>query len=187
MPRIRPVEPPYEPATGALLESMMPPGVPPIGLFRTFARNPSMAGAMRGWGGYALSADLSLSLRERELVINRVCARCGCEYEWGVHIAFFAARAELTPEQITSITHGSPADPCWTEAREIALLRAVDELHDSATISDELWVGLANCFDEAALLDLLMVSGWYHAISYAANGAHVELEPGAPRFADVRP
>ncbi len=28
-------------------------------------------------------------------------------------------------------------------------------------------------------------AGWYHAISYAANAARVELEPGAPRFADV--
>jgi hypothetical protein len=31
-----------------------------------------------------------------------------------------------------------------------------------------------------------MLAGWYHAISYAANAARVDLEPGAPRFADYR-
>ena len=35
-----------------------------------------------------------------------------------------------------------------------------------------------------AVLDLLMLAGWYHAISYAANAARVELEDGAPRFHD---
>ena len=46
--RITPLEPPYEPAVGELLDGMMPPGVPPIGLFRTFARNEAMT-AFRLW------------------------------------------------------------------------------------------------------------------------------------------
>ena len=40
----------------------MPPGVPPIRLFRTFARNLPMTAAMNGWGGYELSRRLSLSM-----------------------------------------------------------------------------------------------------------------------------
>ena len=89
MSRIEPLTPPYDPSVGVLLESMMPPGVPPIGLFRTFAHNVAMTEAMGGWGRYELSSRLSLSMRQRELVIDRVTARCGCEYEWGVHMAFF--------------------------------------------------------------------------------------------------
>ncbi len=38
---------------------MMPPGVPPILLFRTFVRNLPMTTAMGGWGGYELSKRLS--------------------------------------------------------------------------------------------------------------------------------
>ena len=34
-----------------------------------------------------------LSLREREIVIDRTCALTGCEYEWGVHVAIFAEAA----------------------------------------------------------------------------------------------
>jgi alkylhydroperoxidase family enzyme len=164
---------------------MMPAGVPPIALFRTFARNLAMTEAMGGWGSYELSKRLSLSMRQRELVIERVTARCGCEYEWGVHLAFFADRIGLTPDQRRSITHGSPSDACWP-ADEATLLRAVDELHDANDITDTTWASLASVLDSAQLLDLLLLAGWYHAISYVANAARVELEDGAPRFADVR-
>ncbi len=81
MSRITPLNPPYEPDVAAQLESMMPPGVPPILLFRTFARNLPMSTAMSPWGGYELSRRLSLTMRDREIVIDRVCARCACEYE----------------------------------------------------------------------------------------------------------
>jgi alkylhydroperoxidase family enzyme len=185
-PRIPPVDPPYDPATAAELEAMMPPGVPPIGLFRTFAHNLEMTRAMRGWGGYELSRTLSVSMRDREVVIDRVCARCGCEYEWGVHIAFFAARVGLTDSQITSLTFGSPTDACWTDGRDRALIAMVDALHDDHDVTDELWHWLAEHFDRRQLLDLTMLAGWYHAISYTARAARVELEPGAPRFSDYQ-
>jgi alkylhydroperoxidase family enzyme len=184
MTRIAPVSPPYEPPVAAQLESMMPPGVPPIGLFRTFARNLPMAEAMGGWGRYELSKRLSLSMRQRELVIDRVTARCGCEYEWGVHLAFFGDRVALTTEQKRSITHGTPDDPCWP-SEESAILRAVDELHDTADITEATWSELASTLGPEQILDLLMLAGWYHAISYAANAARVPLEAGAPRFSDV--
>jgi len=153
---------------------------PPINLFKLFARNLPMAEAMAGWGSYELSKRLSLSMRQRELVIDRVTARCGAEYEWGVHVAYFADRVGLTRQQITSLTHGSPTDTCWPPT-ERALLTAVDELHDTADLSDETWNSL-DLTDEQRL-DLLLLTGWYHAIAFAARAARVPLEPGAPRFA----
>jgi hypothetical protein len=171
MVRIAALSPPYEPEVGLVLESMMPPGVPPIGLFRTFAANPPMTEAMTGWGTYELGRRLSLSMRDREILIDRTCARCGCEYEWGVHVTFFADRVGLTAEQVSSLTHGSPQDA----------------LHDTADLDDALWAELAAELSDAELLDLLLLCGWYHAISFAARAARVELEPWAPRFADVRP
>jgi alkylhydroperoxidase family enzyme len=187
MPRIVPLSPPYDPEVGAQLEAMMPSGVPPLLLFRTFARNEAMTAAMRSWGGYKLSRHLSLTMREREIVIDRTCARCGCEYEWGVHVAFYAERVGLSAAQVASLTHGGPDDPCWTGRRERLLLRAVDALHERATIDDDLWQELAAELEPPALLDLFMLCGWYHAISFTANAAGVALEVGAPRFADVRP
>jgi len=185
--RIAPLSPPYDPEVAGLLGAMMPPGVPPIRLFRTFARNPAMTAAMRGWGSYELGRQLSLSMRQREIVIDRTCARCGCEYEWGVHVAFFADRVGLTGPQVRSLTHGAATDPCWEEPGEALLIRAVDALHDEADIGDELWAELHGRFSAAELLDLLLLCGWYHAVSFAANGARVPPEEGAPRFADAGP
>lgn len=183
---IEPLVSPYEPDVAAQLEQMMPAGVPPIALFRTFAKNLAMTKAMQPWGSYELGRSLSLSLREREIVIDRTCARCGCEYEWGVHVAFFASKAELTPAQITSLTHGEAADACWQTDRERVLVATVDALHDRADISDALAERLARELTEAEQLDLFLLIGWYHAVSFVANAARVPLEDGAPRFAGSR-
>jgi alkylhydroperoxidase family enzyme len=181
------MEPPYDADIEAQLQTMMPSGVPPIALFRTFVRNLAMSGAMTPWGSYELSRKLSLPMRDREIIIDRTCARCGCEYEWGVHVAFFADRVGLSRSQIVSLTVGSPSDSCWQEERDRLLIRAVDALHDNADIADALWQQLAGAFSDANLLDLMMLCGWYHAISFVANAARVPLEAGAPTFASVTP
>ncbi|MGI5128687.1 carboxymuconolactone decarboxylase family protein [Pseudonocardia sp. CA-107938] len=181
--RIPPLDEPYAPEVADRLRQMMGSDAEPIGLFRTFAHNLPMAAGLNAWGSYYLSSKLSLTLRDRELVIDRVTARCGCEYEWGVHVAVYAEKVGLTAEQLRSITHGSPADPCWS-ARDALVIEAVDALHDSATVPDQLWARLDAVLGAAELLDLTLLAGWYHAISYAANAARVELEPWAPRFVD---
>lgn len=111
-----------------------------------------MAMAMRQWGGYELSRQLSLSMRQREIVINRVTASCGCEYEWGVHIAFFADRVKLTREQVVSLTSGESTDSCWIDPAERALITFVDALHDSAQVSDHQWAALHEHLDERQIL-----------------------------------
>lgn len=185
MSRIEPASPPYTDEMAIRLGAMMPPGTPPIGLFRTLVRNLPMSNAMGAWGEYELSKRLSLTMRDREIVINRTCARCRCEYEWGVHIAFFANRVGLTSAQICSITRGDASDACWADERDRVLIEATDSLHDDADVDDELWHRLRQHLCNEQTLDLFMLTGWYHAISYTANAARVEREPGAPRFADV--
>ena len=184
-PRIGAVDPPYEPAVAAQLQKMMPPNVPPIALFRTVVRNLPMTEAMTLWGSYELGRSLSLSLRDREIVIDRTCVHCGCEYEWGVHVAFFAARARLDQDQIGSLTHGSADDSCWSSERDRLLIRTVDALCDHRDIDDALWKALRDEFDDCEILDLTMLCGWYHAISFTARAARVPLEAGSPTFAGV--
>ena len=95
--RITPLTEPFEAATGELLTAMMPAGVAPIALFRTFAKNHELARSMhQGQGSYLLSRRFTVDMRIREIVIDRVCARCGCEYEFGVHAVYFADRVGLT-------------------------------------------------------------------------------------------
>jgi alkylhydroperoxidase family enzyme len=184
-PRIVPLEPPYDPSVENQLARMMPPGVPPIALFRTFARNLPMTEAMTAWGSYELGRNLSISMRQREIVIIRTTARCGCEYEWGVHVRFFAERVGLEPRQLASLTTGSRDDACWLDDAERLLIQCVDALHDANDISNELWATLAEEFSEKNLLDLLLLTGWYHAISFVARATRVPHESGAPVFASI--
>jgi len=103
-----------------------------------------------------------------------------------VHVAVFAERTGLDAAQVRSLTHGGPADPCWVEGRERLLIRLVDELHDRSDVSEALWQELQSQYDVAQLLDLLLLCGWYHAISFTARAARVPLEDGAPTFDSVR-
>ena len=184
--RIEPLEPPFEESVGTVLERMMPNGVPPIALFRTLAHNPAMTAGVNAWGSYYLTKQSSLSLRTREIVIDRVTARCECEYEWGVHVAFFAEKVGLTDDQVRSLAFGTPADACWEDRTDRLTIELVDELHDTSTIGDGLWSRLAAEFTTAQLLDMMLLAGWYHAISYVARATEVPLEAFATRFADVR-
>src|SRR6476646_4011795 len=130
-PRIAPLQPPYTPEIQAQFDRIMR-GAPPLMLFRV------MAGHDRAWEKFRGASLLDrgpLSLREREIVIDRTCARTGCEYEWGVHVTTFAVAAHLTEEQVRATVRGAATEACWSEAEQ-ALIAAVDALHDRATLSE---------------------------------------------------
>src|SRR4029434_2635219 len=129
-----------------VLEAIMPPGEPPLTLFTTLARVPRIWDRFRAGSPLdrrpvslphpqSVLAPGRVSLRHREIVIDRTCARCGCAYEWGVHVAFFAQRVALTQEQLRATVHGDSNDPAWSDEERL-LIRMVDELHDTANISD---------------------------------------------------
>lgn len=181
--RIPPLEAPYSSEVAAALGKMMPANSPvePLKLFRTFARNLPMASAMQALGSYVLGKAFSVDRREREIVIHRVCARCDCEYEWGVHALAWGPRVGLTGPQLAATATSDPDDPVWS-AEERLLIRMVDELHDTSRLSDGLWSELQQLWSPEQLLDLMLLAGWYHAICFIANGAQVEQEEWGARF-----
>jgi alkylhydroperoxidase family enzyme len=182
-PRIAPIEPPYEPDIEESLRKWMPPGadVEPLKLFRTLMVHPELAARMRPLGA-ALLGHPTVEPREREIVIHRATARAGAEYEWGVHAVAFGRPLGLSDEQIVASAHGTTDDPAWTDERDRLLVRLVDELHDTATVSDALWTDLAREWQPAQLLELVVCAGWYRLIAQVINVAGVELEPWAERF-----
>lgn len=182
-PRIAPLAPPFAPDLQALLTKITPPGAPDIlALFRVLAHHPDLADRMSGWGGFLLGRRASLTLRDREVVINRVCARCGAQYEWGVHVAAFGEAAGFSAAQNAAIADPDADDGALT-ARDRLLVQMVDELHDTAAVGDALWAQLEAHWSVAQRLELLMLAGWYHAISYVCNAARVPLESWGARWA----
>ena len=179
MPRIAPAEPPYEPQIAAELERIMPPGVPPLVLFRTLARSPRVFAKVFAGG----LLDGPFSLRQREIVIDRTTARLGCEYEWGVHIAFFAKRAGFTDEHVAATVTGPRDAACWTPDEQ-ALVALVDDLIDQRTIADATWAALSAHFDEKQILEAIALVGFYHMISFLCRGLELPLESYSARFPD---
>jgi alkylhydroperoxidase family enzyme len=178
MTRITPAEPPYEPQVAAELERIMPSGVPPLVLFRTLARSPRVFAKMFAGG---LLDKGPLSLRQREIVIDRTTAKLGCEYEWGVHIAFFAERVGFGPEHVTATVTGASDAACWTP-EERALIASVDDLVEHRTIRAKTWSDLTAHFDETQVLEVIALVGYYHTISFLCRGLDLPLESYAARF-----
>jgi alkylhydroperoxidase family enzyme len=181
-PRIAPLQPPYTPEMEASLRKWMPPGsdVEPLKLFRTLNVHEELASRMRPLGAGILGHG-RLTPHDREIVIARTCARAGAEYEWGVHVLAFAKPLGLTDAQIAATVDAPADDAAWSDAESL-LIELCDELHDTATVSDELWIKLAAKYAEDQLLELLVTAGWYRLLSYVINGAGVQREPWAARF-----
>ena len=175
--RIAPASAPFEPDIDETIERTMK-GRPPLLLFATLARDPRLC---RKFFAGGLLDKGHLTLRQREIVIDRTTALCRSEYEWGVHVAAFAKHAGLSEEQVRSTVRGSAEDACWSEPDRV-LLRLCDALHRDCDIDDELWGSLRASFDENAIIELLMLAGFYRTVSYLTNGLRVPLERTGSRF-----
>jgi alkylhydroperoxidase family enzyme len=95
-----------------------------------------------------------------------------------VHVAFFADRAGLTPEQVRATARDNTTDAAWSEEERL-LIRLVDQLHDTADISDDVWKELAAAFDIEQIFELIALVGFYHTVSFFANGLRIGAEPYA--------
>ena len=178
--RIAPIDPPYPTEIQTEFDKIMR-GAPPLLLFRTVARNPRVL--QRFLAGGLLDRG-SISLRLRELMILRTCAQCEAEYEWGVHVATFGAKAAWTPEQVKSAAHGGAQDGCWSE-EERSVIRLADHLHATSGVSEELWLEVSAAFSPEQLIELVMLAGLYHAVSFMVNAFGVQHEASTPKFPSV--
>ena len=177
MSRIAPLEPPYADDIQEQFDRIMR-GAPPLTLFRV------VAGNARAWAKFRAGSLLDrgpLSLREREIVIDRTCALTGCEYEWGVHVATFAEAAHLTDEQVRATVRGGADAPCWSPAEQ-AMIAAVDALHHRATLSEVEFAALRAHYDDAKIFEIILLCGFYRTVSYLANGLALPLEEKGARF-----
>ena len=175
--RIVPAEPPFADGIQSSLDALMR-GKPPLLLFTTLARDPRL---FKKFFAAGLLDRGNLTMRQREIVIDRTTALCKSEYEWGVHIAAFASHVDLDDTQITSLATGQPRDACWS-AEESLLLALCDALHAGCDVDDALWHSLKLQFGDEAILELLMLAGFYRTVSYLTNALRLPLEPGAARF-----
>jgi len=146
----------------------------PLNILTVMAHQSKLLAPFIVWAS-ALVLDGALPRRDHELLALRVASNCGSEFEWGHHVVY-ARAVGLGDEEIERVAAG-PDAPGWGED-DAVLLRAADELHATATISDETWSRLAERLPPACLVEVPIVVGQYSMLSMLANATEVETEPG---------
>jgi 4-carboxymuconolactone decarboxylase len=140
----------------------------------TMLRHPALAKAFLTFNNH-ISVASSLSKRIRELLILRIGWLRQAEYEFIQHLVL-GARAGLSAAELERVQLG-PDAPGW-DPDDAGLLRAVDELHADACISEATYARLSRKLDAAQLLDLVFTVGCYDVLAMAFKTFGVALEPG---------
>jgi 4-carboxymuconolactone decarboxylase len=145
-----------------------------LNIFTTLARHPELFKNWMRFAGYLLIGG-RLPFADRELLILRTGYNCRAPYEWGQHVRI-AMSGGIEREVIDRVAAG-PDAPRWDE-RQAVLLRAADELHAEARISDATWEELARHLDQQQLIEVPMLVGQYHLVAFTLNSLGVQPEPG---------
>jgi len=150
-------------------------------IFATLAHHPKLMKRWLVFGNHILMKS-SLPAREREIAILRIGWLCRAEYEWGQHV-LIGKEAGLDDKEIERIAKGPDAEG-WNDL-DRAILRAADELHDDAFVTDATWQALGQHFEPEQMMDLLFTIGQYNLVSMVLNSLGVQLDERLPRFPDV--
>nr|WP_179503718.1 carboxymuconolactone decarboxylase family protein [Nocardioides daedukensis] len=150
----------------------------PPAVFLTLGRNRRL---FWGWLHFAgtLMPGGRLARRETELVILRVAASAGSDYEWEQH-AGLGRRAGLTAGEIDAVALLAGAQgPQGMEQhdwslRDRLLLDVTDELLASQDLSDETWRRLRDVLDERTAVELLMLVGHYRMLATTLKALRVQ-------------
>jgi 4-carboxymuconolactone decarboxylase len=175
-PRITPLAADQWPEeVGALLRSLRELIGYDMNFFSTLARYPKLYKRFAVFGNH-VRIKSSLRSRDRELLILRTCWLCECSYDFTHHITVGRALG-IESDDIERIKKGPDAEG-WSEF-DAALLRAADELHADAFVSDATWSTLAARYSTEQLMDVVFCVGQYVLVSMAVNSFGVQLEPWA--------
>ena len=146
-------------------------------IFRTLANHEKLAKRWLVFGNHIL-AKSTLPAREREIAILRMGWLCQSGYEWGQHV-IIGKRSGLSENEISNIKQGSSAG--WSE-HEALIIKAADELHADAFVTDETWAGLTKNYNDQQMMDLVFTCGQYAMVSMALNSFGVQLDPDITGF-----
>ncbi len=147
-------------------------------VFATFCQHTLLAKYWLPFATYVLR-DNTVPPREREILILRIGWLCQSEYEWAQHVRI-GKRAGLTDDEIRGISEG--AESARLNAADRLLVRATDELHQDACVSDATWQALSQVYTQSQLVDLVFTVGQYNLVSMALNSFGVQLDDDLEGF-----
>ena len=181
MHKARPTTPRLEPIPAVArkaTERMKDSPVNAVNVVATMAHNRTLS---RSFSAFAQGVLFEGGLPRRivELVVLRMGWNCQSVYEFGQHTVIGRA-CGLTDDEIVGLTRPVDRHP-WT-ADDRALIALADDLHEDDCVTDATWVALAARWDDAQLIELLVVAGFYRLVSGFLNSTGVQLDAGIPGF-----
>lgn len=175
-PRIPPVVDPTPEVAEVFGKVLATPSGEVLNIFRTLAQNPRVLRRFSLLGGGLLTRGL-LPDREREVVVLRVGWNCRSVYEFGQHTVI-GEQAGLRPDEIAALTRPVDEHP-WSDG-DRALIALADDLCATDTVSDATWAALAGRWNQAELVELVVLAGFYRMVSGFLNATGVQLDAGIP-------
>jgi alkylhydroperoxidase family enzyme len=144
----------------------------PPRIFTTLGRH---HGLFWGWLHFAgkLMPGGRLPRVDTELVILRVAAVRGSDYEFGHHTGL-GKRAGLDDHDIERVRLGASAVG-WND-RQSLLLRVTESLLEHRDLDDDLWAELRAAEDERTTIELLMLVGHYDMLATTLHTLRVQPE-----------
>jgi alkylhydroperoxidase family enzyme len=138
----------------------------------TYLHHPVLAGNIMPFERY-ISNESTLTPRHRELLILRTAWLCRSGYVWAHH-AESAKKAGFTADELMRIARG-PETSGW-DAFDAAIVRAADELHVSAFVSDPTWSVLSSRYGTAELMDAVFTVAEFTMVADTLNSIGVQIE-----------
>ena len=152
-------EPPTE-----LLEGMQArrPGGELIAIDRVLLRSVPLA---TGWNGLLgrVRADFELELQYREMIMMRVAALNGADFEWGVHYPAYL-QAGGTDEKCDALREPGTANGVF-DGSERALLELTDQSTRRVTVDVEVIEDVKRIFGETKTVEAVATVAAYNMVS----------------------
>lgn len=162
MPRIAPIQedehPELAPAITRIREER---GGQLLLLYQMLLHSPPVA---LGWLSLltVIRQQCSLSARLRELVILRIAALNGADYEFVAHVPF-ALQAGFTDEAIDILQRGDLPDSLLPAER--AALHYTDQMTRQVSVDDEVYSAVATALSEREIVELTATIAAYNMVS----------------------
>ena len=147
-----------------------------LNVFRALLQNVPVTKAQSRLAA-ALMGSKTLDPRIRELVILRTGWRTKSEYEFCQHWAV-ARQMKMSEAEIIGVR--DPANCRAYDDRDRAVLAMTDDLHEANEVSPATMAKLEQFFSSAELVELIIVTGFWHMMAGFLKTSKIPFEPVDP-------
>jgi len=147
------------------------------GVARNYAailNNPEAAGSMAGLGGYA-RFETPLDPRTKTLAILAAAREADGHYVWTVNQRG-ALEVGLSDDTIAAIREFRA--PVGLSPADANVVQFVIEILRQHRVSEATYQALQSQIGNAGIIDVLVVSGYYHTLAHTLQALEVELPQG---------